>query len=67
MEKKCPHCGTPTTKITLKDKLIGAVAKTVVFVDPAPTTGTGKELKGLLQNVYRCPNCGHEWTEQNRN
>lgn len=55
---KCQHCGTPTTKITLKDKLIGAVAKTVVFVDPAPTTCVGKS-----ENVYHCPNCGHEWTE----
>lgn len=63
----CPKCGTMATKVTFKDRIIGAVAKTVVFVDPAPTTGTGKELKGLLQNVYRCPNCGHEWTEQNRN
>lgn len=67
MEKKCPKCGTIATKITLKDRIIGAVAKTVVLVDPAPTTGIGKNIKHLLHNVYRCPNCGHEWTKQNRN
>ena len=51
------------TKVTFKDRIIGTVAKTVVLVDPAPTTGIGKNIKHLLQNDYRCPNCGHEWTE----
>ena len=63
MEKKCPKCGMIATKVTFKDKLIGAVAKLVVFVDPAPAIGTGKDIKHLLHNVYHCPNCGHEWTE----
>ena len=64
---KCPKCGATAPQVTFKDKLIEGVVKMVVCVDPAPTTGIGKNIKHLLQNVYRCPNCGHEWTEQNRN
>ena len=55
---KCPKCGMEVTKVTLKDKLIGAVVKMVVCVDPASTTCVGK-----AENIYHCPNCGHEWTE----
>ena len=58
MEKKCPKCGTMANKITLKDKLIEDVVKMIVCVDPAPTTSVGK-----AENIYHCPNCGHEWTE----
>lgn len=63
----CPKCGTTATQVTFKDKLIGAVAKLVVFVDPAPTISDGKHVRHLFKNDYRCPNCGYEWTEQNRN
>ena len=55
---KCPKCGMEVTKVTLKDKLIGAVVKMVVCVDPAPTTCVGK-----AENIYHSTNCGHEWTE----
>lgn len=54
----CPKCGTTATQVTFKDKLIGAVVKMVVCVDPAPTTCVGK-----AENIYHCPNCGHEWSE----
>lgn len=60
MNKKaiCPQCGATAIKVTFKNKFIGAVAKTVLCVDPAPTTCVGK-----AENVYHCPNCGHEWPE----
>lgn len=60
---KCPHCGTKATEVTLKERLIGDVAQTLVCVDPAPTIGEGKLLRHLFKNDYRCPNCGYEWTE----
>lgn len=59
----CPRCGAVASKITLKDKLIGAVAQTLGFVDPAPAMGDGKHIRHLFKNDYRCSNCGHEWTE----
>ena len=64
--RKCPKCGATAPQVTFKDKLIGAVAQTLVCVDPTPTIGEGKYSRQLFKNDYRCPNCGHEWSEKKR-
>lgn len=66
----CPRCGAVAIKVTLKDELIGEVAKIIVnmnrgpvLIDPAPTAVNGHLARHLFKKVYRCPNCGHEWTK----
>lgn len=60
---KFPKCRSEAKrkKISLRDRLLGGFAKLIVFVDPAPTPIADKHSG----NMYRCPNCGHEWCVEN--